>query len=104
MKKVTFETEKGVFVFIKESFWSGGGYFEYIDDNKRIISKKVYDGVYKIAEESVANKQIHKLGGYILDADLRDAIADTKKVMNANDQIDMLTDLVRAIHEKHLKK
>lgn len=102
IKKVILETEKWVFTFTREPFVSGK-YFEYIDDQKRNITRQVYEGVYKIAQESIANRQIHKLGGYILDADLRQAIADTKKLMNANDQITMLTELVEQIREKQKK-
>lgn len=102
VKTVTFETEKGKFTFTKEAFISGK-YFEYIDDKKRTISRQVFDGVYRIAQEHVASRQIHKLGGYILDDDLRQAIADTKKIMNANDQIETLTKLVEQIYKKHKK-
>jgi len=99
VKTVTLETPKGKFIFTREAFVAGK-YFEYIDDKKRTITRQVFDGAYRIAQEYIANKQIHKLGGYILDDDLRQAIADTKKILNANDQIDMLTSLVEEIRKK----
>lgn len=76
-------------------------YFEKIGDTKRKISKKFFQKIYKIAEEYISHHQIQKVGGYILDEDLRQAISDTKKLMWAHSQIEVLHTQIEKIRKKY---
>ncbi|MBB1553826.1 hypothetical protein HG442_000245 [Candidatus Gracilibacteria bacterium] len=101
MIQIELKTTNEVFVFTREiSLW-GYVYFEKIHDTKREISKKFFLKIYDLAKEYVAQSQIDKLGGYILDDDLQQAISDTKRVMNAQSQIEVLHSQVEKIRQKY---
>ena len=68
---------------------------------KSTISKKFFLKIYELAKEYIAQGQIDKLGGYILDEDLQQAINDTKRVMNAQSQIEVLHSQVEKIRKKY---
>ena len=55
----------------------------------------------KSTKQYIAQGQIDKLGGYILDEDLQQAINDTKRVMNAQSQIEVLHSQVEKIRKKY---
>ena len=96
MIQIELKTTNEVFVFTREiSLW-GYVYFEKIHDTKRFFLK-----IYNLAKEYVAQGQIDKLGGYILDDDLQQAISDTKRVMNAQSQIEVLHSQVEKIRQKY---
>lgn len=98
---VIFTTETEKFEFLCEDFWVTKNYFEKISGTKRKISKKFFEKIYKIAEEYISHKQIEKVGGYILDEDLRKAISDTKKLMGAHSQIEVLHTQIEKIRSKY---
>ena len=91
---------KCLYLLGKFPLW-GYVYFEKIHDTKREISKKFFLKIYNLAKEYVAQSQIDKLGGYILDDDLQQAISDTKRVMNAQSQIEVLHSQVEKIRQKY---
>lgn len=93
------DTEK--FEFFCEDFWVTKNYFEKISDTKRKISRKFFEKIYKLAEEYISHKQIERVGGYILDEDLRKAISDTKKLMGAHSQIEVLHTQIEKIRSKY---
>ncbi len=98
---VEFQTANETFVFVKEDWFITKNFYEKIKDTKREISEKLFKKIYKIAEESVAQKQIQKVGGYILDEDLRKAISDTKKILGAHSQIEVLHAQIENIRNKY---
>ena len=65
------------------------------------LVKKFFLKIYELAKEYIAQEQIDKLGGYILDEDLQQAINDTKRVMNAQSQIEVLHSQVEKIRKKY---
>ncbi|MDO4874021.1 MAG: hypothetical protein Q4A35_02370 [Candidatus Gracilibacteria bacterium] len=101
MIQVELKTANEIFVFTRESFLWGYAYFEKIHETKRAISKKFFLKIYELAKEYIAQGQIDKLGGYILDEDLQQAINDTKRVMNAQSQIEVLYSQVEKIRKKY---
>jgi hypothetical protein len=101
MIQVELKTANEIFVFTRESFLLGYTYFEKIHETKRAISKKFFLKIYELAKEYIAQEQIDKLGGYILDEDLQQAINDTKRVMNAQSQIEVLYSQVEKIRKKY---
>lgn len=101
MIQVELKTANEIFVFTRESFLWGYTYFEKIHETKRAISKKFFLKIYELAKEYIAQGQIDKLGGYILDEDLQQAINDTKRVMNAQSQIEVLYSQVEKIRKKY---
>lgn len=98
---VKFTTTNDVFIFVKEDWFLTKNFYEKIQNSKRIISEKLFKKIYQIAEESVSHKQIQKVGGYILDEDLRRAIADTKKILGAESQIEVLYSQIENIRNKY---
>ena len=74
MIQVELKTANEIFVFTREPFLLGYTYFEKIHETKRAISKKFFLKIYELAKEYIAQGQIDKLGGYILDEDLQQAI------------------------------
>lgn len=98
---VIFTTDTEKFEFFCEDFWVTKNYFEKISDTKRKISKKFFEKIYKLAEEYISHKQIERVGGYILDEDLRKAISDTKKLMGAHSQIEVLHTQIEKIRSKY---
>lgn len=98
---VEFHTSDGVFVFVRENYFITKNFYEKIKDTKRKISKKFFEKIYKIAEEHISQKQIQKVGGYILDEDLRKAISDTKKILGAHSQIEVLHSQIENIRKKY---
>ncbi len=101
MTKVELTTRNETFLFISEDYWFFENYYEIIHETKRKISRKFFDKIYKIASEYIAQSQIQKVGGYILDEDLRQAIADTKKILGAESQIEVLHTQVENIRKKY---
>lgn len=101
MIQVELKTANEIFVFTREPFFWGYTYFEKIHETKRAISKKFFLKIYELAKEYIAQGQIDKLGGYILDEDLQQAINDTKRVMNAQSQIEVLYSQVEKIRKKY---
>lgn len=99
--RVEFHTENETFTFVKEDFFITKNFYEYINDNKREISKKLFEKIYKIAEDFISHKQIQKVWGYILDEDLRKAISDTKKILGAHSQIEVLHAQIENIRNKY---
>lgn len=73
---------------------------KYTQDG-RSISRNLFWKVKEVAEESIRYSDIQKAGGYILDDDLRECIANAKKVLVAWKQIEMLTDVIENIRSKY---
>lgn len=67
------------------------------------ISSEFYFRVRKLAESKAREAEIKMIWWYILDEDLNQAIQDTKKVMNAWEQIEMLTNFILNIRKKYGK-
>lgn len=65
------------------------------------IHPSLYSKIESLAEEKVLLQETERAGGYILDDDLRQAIINTKKVMNAGQQIEMLTEYIQSIRSKY---
>lgn len=99
--KVEFATKNETFVFICEDFFVWKNFYEIIHENKREISKKFFEKIHKIASEYIAYSQTQKVGGYILDDDLRKAISDTKKILGAESQIEVLHTQIENIRKKY---
>lgn len=102
-------TQNWIFSFIKEDYFIIKNFYEKIKtikhkkikNTKRKISKKFFEKIYKIAEEYISHKQIEKVGGYILDEDLQKAISDTKKIIGAHSQIELLHTQIENIRKKY---
>lgn len=98
---IELHTSNEIFSFVKEDYFIAKNFYEKIKDTKRKISKKFFEKIYKIAEEYISHKQIEKVGGYILDEDLRKAISDTKKILGAHSQIEVLHTQIENIRQKY---
>lgn len=98
---VEFFTKNEQFLFVRENYLLTKKYYEITSENKREISEKFFHKIYKIASEDISRRQTEKVGGYILDDDLRKAISDTKKILWAHSQIDALHKQIQKIRNNY---
>ena len=95
------------FTFHKDSSWSTTQYRQLIKPQPWVqeiiceLDSSLYYKLESLAEERVLMQETERAGGYILDDDLRQAIINTKKVMNAGQQIEMLTEYIKSIRSKY---
>lgn len=93
------------FVFQKDTSWSTPKYKQIIKPNGSEsvchLNPLLYVRLEYLAEERVLLQETERAGGYILDDDLRQAISNTKKLLNAGEQIEILTEYVKAIRSKY---